>query len=589
MVDLTKQDIAIFKQTIATGNLNYFTSNYFKLPYSGTRYYESDGDQYEALYEAWMKLGQPEKALNVIMDDHPVTLSVLYEPDIVFLNHHGYILSEWAMDMIASGKQITVISGGTGCGKTSARAIIGLARCALMEGYDFLNVAPTSSQASDILTDVIKWVTGSPFERFIVRSRTGDLFKQRPFPTLTIQVGNAPSTFSCMTVGRHGDYILGKEKDEIHVDEAGLLEGIGEAIPRLITRLRGTRRTGVPRSGFIGFSSNPHDNPSFDRLIQRAKDNSKDPDSKYYFASPASSANKAISKQQLDLQMEMLDASQQARWLDGSHAGLGDARLISKAMIEGCHDGNLDTLMEELIIDRDPQTFYETRDGMGVIRWELPANEEDIYMVFGDPGTNNASSMENNDVPVVIVLKVTGFPGTPATLVALHWLDGKGKYHTWKRAMLDMIMKYRALAWYDGTSSQSAFAESRDFQGLELSPVSLGGGVKAMSRFIFQLFATDQLFAWPYHEGLYYQARSYRESGVGINKIPDDIIVTFFIAAYVLRQLYHGYLSEKYLRLDPENPDADPEIQEPDGPNWDEILGVENGAPARYARVRGIR
>jgi hypothetical protein len=550
-LELTKTDIEIFERTIKTGDLNVFTNHYFVLPYSGTKFSEaSRPKEYPLLFDAWQQAGKPDTELPVIIDGNDIALKVLWEGTTpIFLHHHGFLLSPWAYEMVTSGKKITVVCGGTGSGKTSSRCVIALSYCALIEAYDFLNVAPTARQATDMFREVGKWVTGTPYEKFVIRPRNKNLFKTRPYPILTVRVGEYKSTFACFTIGEHGNFLLGDEKDEIHIDEAGLVEGIDEAAIRLVTRLRGERANGRARAGKLGFSTNPHDNPSLDRLAERAKEEwETNPDGLYFYAEPFSESNVAITEDQLDLQKEFLqNKADEDRWLRGSRASLSVGSEIPRILISGCHDKSLDAMMEKYIFDENPGALCQHRDGMGVIHWQIPYKAEHAYIVFGDPGTASPIKMGLNNVPVVMTFDVTTFPDNPASLAAFHWIDGEGKYEPWKSHMREQMDMFCCMGAYDATSSQSAFAESADFYGYQLWPISLAGGVKGLAKTLFKMFAGDELFAWPYIEGLWHQARVYRESGPGVKKIPDDIISTLFIAAYCLRAMYHGLLDPRYM------------------------------------------
>lgn len=554
-MELTQDDVAIFEATLKTGDLNIFTNYYFRLPFSGTRYTPEDlVEQYAVLHEAWLKAGKPDRELSAMVDGERVTFKVLWEDyrEPVFLLHHGLLLLPWVNEMVRSGKRVTVVEGGTGSGKTCGIGTVELARCALIPGYDFLNVAPTLTQAEDMLGEVSKWVEGTPFEKFIVRPRSGELFKQRPYPMLTVRIDKHRSTFGCMTIGKHGNWILGKGKDRIHVDEAGLVAGVGEVIPRLVTRIRGSRSDGKPRAGGLGFSSNPHDNPSFSRLAKKAEKLSSDPGSMYFFARPPSTANTAITKRQLDLQLEMLEPADRARWLEGDRSTIEMAGQLS-VFPDLCHDPSLDAIMEALILDDALPALaaFQERDGMGIVHWALPPEPMHLYLTAGDPGQANANKMSNNNVPVVIVFDITNFPDSPATVRAFHWIDGRGKYSPWKECMKEAMLLYPGLCCYDGTGTQVAFAEDDFFAGMQLWPVGMGGagsgGAKALAKTFFKLMAGDNLFAWPYIEGLWHQCAIYREGGAGVKHLADDIVATLFVAAYYLRATYVSALGSKYL------------------------------------------
>jgi len=450
-----------------------------------------------------------------------------------------------------------------------------LSLAALIPGFDFLNVAPTASQAQDMLDELEKWTTGSEFERFIVKPVSGRLFKLKPFPILTVQVGDAPrSTLGCMTLGIHGNWILGKDKDWLNVDEAGLVQGIGEAIPRLVTRLRGVRRTGRPRWAAMSFITNPHLNPSFDRLRKRAEAKAGEEDSLYFTAHPVTSDNTAITARQLRLQCELLDPADQGRWLRGERTSIDIEGELPPVLIENCHNPGLDAIMEEAVIRGQPDTTFEKRDGIGIVHWQLPYDPDRAYIAVGDPGMAAPRKMNINNVPVVLVFDITEYPAKPATLRAFHWIDGGGTYGPWKSCMQEMMVTYKCLGCYDGTGTQASFAQSEDFQGFDLWPISLGGGVKVLAKTFFKLMCGDGFYAWPYLEGLWYQASVYREFGPGVKKIPDDIISTMFVLSYFLRLLYLSDLPKKY---------------SPPGEEKDETEKIMAEAALRHAEQRYAR
>ena len=379
-VELTEQDIAIFKATQRTGNLDIFTSHYFRLPYSGTRFSPTERpDEYDMLHDAWVRLGRPEPEFRARLDDKMVTIKVLWEgsSEPVLLYHHGYLFLPWVKEMWQSGKRIIVVEGGTGSGKTSGVGLFALTMCALTPAYEFLNVAPTATQAEDMLAEVEKWIIGAEFERFVVRTRTGELYRKRPYPEFIINTGGPyDSIFGCMTMGQHGNWVLGKGKDWISVDEAGLLPDIDTMIPRLVTRLRGTRRDGRPRDGRMSFISNPHRTPGWRRLVKKAMRLAEEPDSQYFFARPSVRENPAVSQTQLELQMELLDPADVARWHEGDATSVEDTGEFPSVLVERCHDESLEALMESLVLDNDPRIEYLTRDGIGVIHWQLPSPAE---------------------------------------------------------------------------------------------------------------------------------------------------------------------------------------------------------------------
>ena len=486
-----------------------------------------------------------------------------YGADPVFLYRHGYLFLPWAIDMLTSGKQIAVVEGGTGCAKTSTLGISSIIQCALWPGVDILNVAPTTSQATDMLQEVAKWVEGSEFERFIQRTAAGDLYKYKPHPMMSINVFGKTSTFVCMTVGTEGNFVLGKDKDAIRVDEASLIMNIGAAIPRLVSRVRGIRSSGKPRGVLphIAFITNPHDgNWSFDELKRKATEQTDDPKSKYFFVRPRSSDNVYITKKQMEFQMEMMDAQEQRRWLDVRDDVFATMGSIPIVLIQNCHRTYLDELLNRMRAEQSE--FYHDREGMGCIHYELEADETRDYIVWGDPGTANAMSLALNNVPTVGAFDITDFPKKPAVLVAMRMIDGGGKYSPWINEMKRLIVKYKALGVYDATGMGKAFGEWPDMADYPLYPVTLAGLNKQTSKTMFMLFCGKGLFAWPKLQVLWHQANAYRESGPGVHKIPDDVLAGLFVASFYLRYQFWDVLKD-ILGQERKARNAKPEAQLP--------------------------
>ena len=76
----------ILDQTLQTGNLNYFTNFYFRLPNSGTMWMPDDclGNyrnvfQYEQLHDAWAQNGKPE-TFTIPADGNTFSFRLIWAP-----------------------------------------------------------------------------------------------------------------------------------------------------------------------------------------------------------------------------------------------------------------------------------------------------------------------------------------------------------------------------------------------------------------------------------------------------------------------------------------------------------------------------
>jgi hypothetical protein len=581
-VELSKYEEHLFEEA-RRGNYNPFTSYFFQLDWSGTWYTPEDNVEiYQRLHELWKAQGKPDKDFRVMADGRVVEYKLSWgnygvDPEILY--PHGYILIPWGQNMLHAGKMVAVVEGGTGSAKTSTIGVAMLMFMAIYPGFDCMNAAPTGRQSTDMLEEIVKWCTGTRYERLVIRNRNGDLFNYKPHPLLKVDAGlGTYSTFMCQTLGGDlgnisGNSILGMGKDWINIDEAALIYDIEESLARLITRYRGTRRDGRPRYSRPAFSgiTNPHENAQWGMVKDMAIEAQGNPDSIYFFTRPKADDNIYITAQQRQLHRTVLSVAQQERWLDGDDSTYAAMGTIPMPVIIQNQDKGLDQLVEEM---RESGGMVELNDMLGLVRYRLPADEHCSYLVFGDPGSANPTSLNDNNVPVVGAWDVTAFPESPARLVCLHVLRGEGLYDPWISSMIETMLYYSAVAVYDSTGMGKAMSEWPDLQNMPLYPVTLSGNNKATARTMFLLFAGRGLFAWPYIKMLWYQARTYRESGPGTNKLPDDILSCMFISSFYMRAAFWSQLAELF------HWDQEQVIQHPT------FEAVETGR-TRYARRGG--
>ncbi len=96
------------------------------------------------------------------------------------------MILDWVKQVIDPKTNLALVITATGTGKTSAIAVAALTYCVLYPGFHFMNLAPTGDQATLMMEEAEKWITNTPFEKFIRRTRTGELFKMKPQPKITI-------------------------------------------------------------------------------------------------------------------------------------------------------------------------------------------------------------------------------------------------------------------------------------------------------------------------------------------------------------------------------------------------------------------
>lgn len=563
---LGEQDVTLFEEA-RQGNYTPFTERYFRLPFSGTWFTPEDRvQQYEMLHKGWVLGGRREDQIKLNVESQEVVYKVIfgeYGADPAFLLPHGYIFLPWFMQAIEAQPDIFVAEGGTGSAKTASVGVLAMTLCAIYPGFDFVNVAPTSKQANDMLREVSKWTTGAEFERFIVKPRgtSNRLYKQdQGVYVLVIDCGlGTYSTFRTFTLGENaGDISLGDECDWVNVDEAGLLQGINDTIPKLISRVRGTRRNGMPRHSrpCLSFLSNPHNNPSFDRLKNRAEEQMQEltEELHWYYANPSEDDNVYVTERQKKMHRGMMTKAQQDRWLKGQDTMFDAEDIISRKLMNLCYDEEMD---RDIARAAKKGLAFQEIERMGITHYELPRRSDRLYAVMGDPGTGNLVSIDTQNVPVCTVWDVTDFPRAPVEVVALRIFDGGGRWEPWVEQMKHWIYFYQTTGGaYDATSAQSVLSEYPLQKFPDLIPVSLSGNNKAVGKTFFILMAGRKLFRWPYVERLWHEARSYRETGIGVNKLPDDILSAFFVGCYYLRALHYAELPD-YLKAPLPNTQTD--------------------------------
>lgn len=542
-VDLSSSDLAIFERAQRTGDISEFTERFFRLPMSGTWYTTQDRvEQYAMLHGLWQKKGKPDDEVTLLVGDtqQPTTFRVIYDPyygdNPMFLLPHGFLPLPWLDAFCSPLTSLALAITGTGSGKTCGIAIAMLAYGALYPGFSALNVAPTGYQASLMLGEISKWCSpGSPFRDmgFIKPSRgANDLWIERPYPLVTIEVWPGwPSTLVCQTVGRDANNILGSERDWINCDEAQLLMNIETTEPKLTTRLRGTRPTGVLRWGKLSWITNPGPNPELVILQEKYEALQKHGDEDVLVIEGLdSSVNIYITQRQLNQQKRTMSQRQQDRWHGGQMAAAFADSEIDERLLEFCHTPRMDALVKE--------TGHRD-DEVGLYHYETPWEPEHAYIVVGDAGKKDRLSLNVNNVPVAMVFDITGFLERAHTikLAAFYWLDGAGSYKTFLRCMKHAMLRYHAAGYYDATNVQTAFEDlgrEDGFEGWPTTPCFFSGvaAVKKWAITIFVQLMQDRYFEWPYIRGLWHQARIFDPSK---RNLADDIIACILVLCHAFR------------------------------------------------------
>jgi len=554
-VVLTPQEEDIFKRTLKTGNLDIFTEHFFRLEWSGTWFTPEDRvEQYDALYSIWTDLGKPDKEFGakIGVEGVPTVFKLMWDPYYaggypMILLPHGYRLLPWVKEFINPRITKALAITGTGSGKTSGVAIAALSYCALYPGFGFLNVAQQQATSQLMLNEVVKWVTDSPFERFIIPSRgTHNYWKERPYPTISIDAGaGISSTFMCQTLGRMSGVsqvaakgVLGQGQDFINVEEAQLVEDVRSVKNVLTTRLRGTRDNGVPRFTMARWITNPGANVELRILMETYQELADNGDPGVLVLEGLdSSVNLYITKKQLLEQAKDMSQQEQDRWLGGQMSAVLLNSELGQDLMERCKDSEL---------ERKALQLGKMHDAVGLNHYELPFDPDRSYVAVGDFGKSHLIGLHSINVPCVMVFDITKFLRQPIKLVAFYWFSGEGRYNAFVSTFMRAMNRYMCHGYYDATSVQTMMEDlDPSWAAMPTTPVLFSGepGKKAWALAVLIKLLGDGQFAFPYLKGLWHQAQIYELGG---RKKADDIIATLLI--FVLSLRYQGDLWDLFVR-----------------------------------------
>jgi hypothetical protein len=580
---LSHEEELLFRNVIRTEQWDLFGDRYFILPMSGTWYTPEDREeQWKAFLDLWYMAEMPHDKLLVDVGDAKAEFVVFQDPyygrEPIFLQRHGFRTMPWMREFLSPQITRGAAETGSGSGKTGGVAIRALTYCALFPGFRFLNVAARQYTADLMLGEIEKWVLNSPFRKFVVSAgNVNPLWSVKPYPTITVEViEGQPSTFICQTVGQEGIAIIGGERDWINVDEAQLLTQLAEINPILVTRLRGTRLTGVPRWSKLTWISNPGLSSEWNTLRDNYRSMmEKEQRGVLVLEELSSDLNIYVTKRQLEEQRRSLTEREQERWLSGISTHISSESPFPEEAVERCRNNALTEEVEKIGV------FH---DSFGLLEYELPYDNSHTYVVTGDVGKSHLNTMNSQNVPCVMVWDITDFLEIPIRLAAFYWMDGQNTYETFQDKFIYACMKYRARSYYDATNIQSALEDVGGFKNLPATqPVFFSGSInrKRWAVSVAALMMQNGLFEWPHIRGLWHQCRMYNPSS---RKVPDDIIATILVFMFALgeEQTLWTRITERF-KFDPRTGEL--EEREGEDEEMDELekyLGDK--APHRYDR-----
>ena len=498
---------------------------------------------------------------------------------------------------VAAQKRITVI-GGFGSGKTKGIAASACIWSMTTKDFKFMNCAPAAWQSElmyqfvtqDLAVDTVfgKMIYAKP---------------RRPYPIVELRFRihgvTVRSTLEFMSVDKNASAILSWEGDWVNIDEGGLIDDLKDTIRNLGSRLRG-HASGRERLGRLSLTTNSWDNDYLWYLYDQAR---KDPQD-YLSLTVSSRHNNNITPAQMRMMLKDVPEEEHDRFIDGARP-VGRGKYFSQNKVFACEDEQYGNFLLACVNDNLEGYEMSRLYGSGIVHFETAYNDEHIYMLVGDPGTDNAP---NRNAPVCMVWDVSDFPKYKASMAALWWGAGYGSITPFTQKFLEFMSKYNpVLSAVDNTGPQKNTAEllntyiqssrvdpTKTFEWLGttvdishvLNPIIGGfdfsGGKKPAYLIAGRLMLEARLVTWPkFVMGMRSQLTNYdpEKDVAGKPKIAQDLVATYCMSAYAVQAWFH---------VDPETLAQGAEKENPE--ILEQILGRENRLSERdfiYARPAG--
>lgn len=414
---------------------------------------------------------------------------------------------------------------GVAAGKTVTSAASCTIDCITIPYFKCLNTSVTAKQAELAFDKFMAWYEGNPRLEHLVED-----IKLRPWPVIKFK---NYSEWEFRTAGTDARFIRGSEYDRIVFDECGL-DLQGEIIKVLRSRLRGRRPDGSPRMCRLDAITSPTDALWLRERFERGLKGSERYNPKYVSIRSRTRDNTRLTEEQIaameaELTDEMIAVEMDAEFPD---YGLS---LFPKSGINACTSMALN---DELYIALNPEDGSKPKPGYaieehprhGITKFEMPYNPEGLYVLAGDPGTDDPPKRNAGAVGVLDISK------RPYKLVYFEWVAGRGSYRPFLSSYKYAINKYRpALKLLDTTGPQKMMQELAFEQfDIETDGVNFGrdkdGALNALS-----LALTNHDLAMPLIKGLNRQLSTYTREMDKRNDFPQDLTMMMAMLALGIR------------------------------------------------------
>lgn len=438
----------------------------------------------------------------------------------------GFEFQQWQKYFHHAAQPNIVIIGGVGSGKTVGTGVSAATWAAMLEGFQFMDIAPTSWQASLMFDAILRFAeAGTYAEKFISK------VSRKPYPLITLYNN---STLRFMTAQDDIARLRGWEGDWLHGDEFGFINTLQTTCAIMRTRLRGVTPRGRHRLGRLSLTTTATDNPE---LWERFDRHYTSPQN-YLSFTVRTDKNPHLTERDIELMMEDIPEEIRAVEMDGNRP-MGRGRFFPISVVQSCEDASINDIARAAVLAGTPGAVYEESPRLGVAKFSLPAIKGHDYLIVGDPGTGNPPK---RNAGVIGVFDITGFPGefeSKAKLVAFSWVTGNGRYDAFVEQYKGWWQYYHCQlsSAVESTGPQKSFAEyaftlGMSGQQMMIEAMDLSGNKKNEAlQALIQLFQRG-LMEIPFIRGMRNQLVGY---DLPDTKLAQDIVSMMMCAAQWLR------------------------------------------------------
>jgi len=418
--------------------------------------------------------------------------------------------------------------GGIACGKTRGVATSYFIDCLSIPYFQALNTSVTSVQAELAFEMAVEWIESNERLEHLI-----DNVSLRPYPKIDFK---NYSSWIFRTAGKDARFIRGQEFDRINYDEAGL-DYDGISLKTLRGRLRGIRLDGSIRMARLDVTTSPTDAPWLRERFYKGDTTHHSADIEHYNSIRSTIyENTYLTQEQIGLMEsdytdEMIDVE-----LLGMFPDYGMTTFPRKH-ITACTEQSLNDLMTEATRPESgnakPGWRIEVHPRHGITRFEMPPEQDGLYLLAGDPGTGDPPK---RNAACNIVIRVDR---KPWDVVYFDWVYGRGAYNPFLTSFKYAIDKYAPVyKGIDTTGTQKAIDElAFENEGIIVDGINFASDKQALINAL-SIAVSNHWFKWPLIKGLQFQMHHYRrEMDTKNNKQPQDIVMTLGIAAYLARYM----------------------------------------------------